>query len=100
MSRKNASQCPRCGADRHRGRCKKTGDVVPHGKPEPVAANTLEVPSSYGFTASAEGGVLTIKQDTPPDKDGAVFTHQIDLTLGEAQKLIAWIEAQVDKEAA
>lgn len=101
MSRKQATQCDRCGGDRHRGRCKKAADAPPRGQQssEPAGAAALQVPATFGFRASAIDKMLRIEQDSSPDETGMVTTHQVDLSIHEARQLLQWIESQVDSEA-
>lgn len=84
--------CPRCGADKHRGRCKKKGrgrvvETPVEEAPAPVKRNghSLEMIRGYGFRASAEDGVLVIEQD------GDEQTVTLVLAPHEARALLEWI---------
>lgn len=95
---KTKTNCARCGGAKHRGRCKQPQAAVARAVEAP-GGPALEVAATYGFRAEAVDGVLRIQQDAAPDESGTVFTHQIDLSMHEAGRLLAWIESQVDREA-
>jgi hypothetical protein len=96
--------CPRCGNDKHRGRCKgskavkaKTASwrVGKQEAPAPVTITAaLEVPPGLGFRASIEDSTLQLEQDRA-DENGDVYTHTISLSATEAARIVDWIAAQV-----
>lgn len=96
------SECPRCGASKHKGRCKAANlakvqrspaDAQPG--PAPVRLNGhLEVAAGLGFRASIEDSALVIEQDRTDD-DGAVYTHTLTLAPHEARQLVDWIADRV-----
>lgn len=89
------SNCPRCGAAKHRGRCKKAAPAVAVAPPViTLAPVALEVPSGLGFRASIEDGQLHVEQDHP-DTDGTIYTHNLVLAPHEAARLVDWIADQV-----
>lgn len=96
--------CPRCGAAKHRGRC-KGGGAVSKREPEAITVpntyghsltvtngHTLTVGPSYGFRASADprAGELTLAQDRP-DEEGQTVTMEIVLTREDAARLLDWV---------
>jgi hypothetical protein len=89
-------QCPRCGAEKHRGRCKGGGSVKVKASPapDPVKLNgSLEVAAGLGFRASLEDAQLVIEQDRQEDE--LVYTHQVTLSPSEARQLVDWLAEQV-----
>ena len=95
------NDCPRCGAAKHKGRCKAenlkkvqrtNADSQP--APAPVTlAGSLEVPAGLGFRASLEDGQLCIEQDRSDGEE--VYTHSIALSPSEARQLIDFIAERV-----
>ena len=83
--------CPRCGQERHRGRCKKVKAAQPEPAPEPVAiSSALEVERGYGFRATAENGSLVIEQDAD-DGTATVVLSRTELRVLAAQ-FLPWAE--------
>ena len=83
--------CPRCGHERHRGRCKKVKAAQPEPAPEPVAiSSALEVERGYGFRATAENGSLVIEQDAD-DGTATVVLSRTELRVLAAQ-FLPWAE--------
>ena len=62
----SVASCPRCGQERHRGRCKKVTAARP--KPEPVAepeigpAQRIDIAPGLGVSAWIENGCLQLAQ--------------------------------------
>lgn len=88
--------CPRCGNERHRGRCKTKGDKKREPKAVATEAPTtvsitghkLVLERGFGVRASIEDGVLTIEQDQQ-DADGGDLTATVFLSRTELKVLAA-----------
>ena len=89
------SECPRCGAARHKGRCKGSKAAAKAEAPPPVKLNGhLEVAAGLGFRASIESGQFCIEQDRQEGE--LIYTHQLTLAPHEAARLIEWVQQQVE----
>ena len=88
------SDCPRCGAAKHKGRCKGSKAAV-KAPPPPIKLNGhLEVAAGLGFRASIEEGQFCIEQDRQEGE--TIYTHQLTLAPHEAARLIEWVQQQVE----
>lgn len=92
----SVASCPRCGNERHLGRCKSKATQEKAAAPPPVTIKAaLEVPSGRGFRATIEDELFCIEQDVIDADDGQTYTHQVTLAPHEARQLVDWIEAKV-----
>ena len=108
MTNPTATQCARCSAPRHKGRCKKANqtadaktlaDVVKkhtkkkraparQAKPEPVVIEeAIEILPSRGCRATVEDGLVVIEQDDQLE-GGEIHTHNITLTLSDFDRIV------------
>ncbi len=90
--------CARCGAERHRGRCKAriaeaiTADEVAE------AESLVAIEPSYGARLKISGALLEIEQDRTGE-DGETYTHTVTLYPHEARQVIDAISTFVQKAA-
>ena len=53
---------PRCGQERHRGRCKKVKAAQPEPAPSPAPAQRIDIAPGLGVSAWIENGCLQLAQ--------------------------------------
>lgn len=100
------SACDRCGGEKHRGRCKGSGNgkskkapVIVEADPAPEAATELvQIEPSMGARLRINGHLLEIEQDRAGE-DGEVYTHIVTLYPHEARQVIEAVSTFVEKAA-
>lgn len=95
--------CPRCGNEKHRGRCKKSAVVdVPTSEEEPAGAAIAEFELAAGWPAQvkAEPGWLSIIQTRADPEDGVEYRHEIRLQPHQARQFADRLAELIEKAAA